>query len=497
MKRNIKLLAIIAVFLAGWLWKITIIQAQPTFNPHYIIADSELEDYNSMDQEAIKAFLLQYNSALANMQAVDASGTTRFIYEIIYNASQDYRINPRYTLVTLQKEQSLIEDTTPSTKQLNWAMGYGVCDSCSLSDPALQKYKGIGVQIDYAVGTQRIYLDDSINRPWLYQVGRTYTIDNMSVTMSNRATAALYNYTPHLHGNELFFQLWRRYFNRPYPDGSLLKISSSPDIWLIDSGFRRRFTSWTSLITRYNPKLIIEVDSSILMQFEIGREIKFPQYALLKDSATSKTYLYADDKKRFIDDDTFKVLGFNPEEVEIVPSEDLAVIPNGDPVTLKAAYPLGGLFKERNKKAVYFIQDGVKHLITDDSLLKFLYPTRKVKELTSTQMAKFDLGDPVILPDGTLAKVTSSPEVFVISHGQKRSIVSGELFESLGYKWENIHVFSQAVLDLHPFGQAVVKPIPVTDTTLYSNYSSSPVNTTPPVNRPSVLPTFPPTLPTY
>src|SRR3989344_7328379 len=265
-----------------------IANGQPVFNPQYIISDAELEDYQSMNAEAIRSFLQLHSSALADMQAVDASGTRRFVADIIYNASQDYRINPKYTLVTLQKEQSLTEDNSPTQKALNWAMGYGICDGCSMSDPALQKYKGIGKQIDYAVGSQRIYLDDTPNRPWLYQVGQTYTIDDTLITMTNRATAALYNYTPHLHGNQNFFRIWYRYFNQLYPDGSLLKVSNTADVWLVEGGFKRRFSSWIALITRYKPELIIEVPPTTLDQFEPGREIQFPQYAVLRDIDTGK-----------------------------------------------------------------------------------------------------------------------------------------------------------------------------------------------------------------
>ena len=467
--------------------------AQPAFDPHAIISDAQLEDYRSMDVEAIRSFLLLHGSSLATMQAVDASGTTRFVPEIIYNASQDYRINPKYTLVTLQKEQSLIEEATPTQKALDWALGYGICDSCSMSDPALQKYRGIGNQIDYAVGTQRVYLDDSINRPWLYQLGRTYSIDGTQVTMLNRATAALYNYTPHLHGNQLFHRLWYRYFNQQYPDGTLLKSASSPDVWLVEGGFRRRFASWTSLITRFDPRLIITVPQTVLDQLEPGRELLFSQYALLRNAANSKTYLYANDRKRLMDAETFRILGFNSDEVEDIDAVVINAIPDGNPVRLAEAYPLGAIVRAPTKE-LYLVQDGVKQLILDDKLLKFMFASKKIRTATTAQMAKYKAGDPVQLPDGTLARSVSSSAVYVISHGQRRAIVSGELFEELGYDWANVETFSDALINAHPFGQALTKVeiAPLPSVIPYTPFSPLPTPAAPAPMMPTTLPIFPP-----
>lgn len=471
--------------------------AQPAFDPHAIISDAQLEDYRSMDVEAIRSFLLLRGSALANLQAPDASGTARFIPEIIYNASQEYRINPKYALVTLQKEQSLIENASPTQRELDWAMGYGVCDSCSKSDPALQKYKGIGRQIDYAVGTQRVYLDDSVNRPWLYQVGRTYQIDGTPVTMMNRATAALYNYTPHLHGNQLFHRLWYRYFNQQYPDGTLLKASTSPDVWLVEGGFRRRFANWGSLVTRFDPRLIITVPQTVLDQLEPGRELQFQQYALLRNPANAKVYLYANDRRRPLDSETFRILGFNPDEVEDVDAATLAAIPEGSPVRLSEAYPLGAIVRAPTRE-LFLVQDGVKQIILDEKLLKFMFSGKKVRTATAAQMAKYKDGGALLLPDGTLARSASSSSVYVISHGQRRAIVSGELFEELGYDWANVETFSEELIAAHPFGQALTKvePAPAPSTpNVSSPFPSVPAV---PQSQPPAMQRIPiPTLPVF
>lgn len=110
------------------------------FNPNYIISDEELVDYNSMSLSQIQRFIETKGGALAWYVTTDTDGITRPSAEIIWRVAQVYKINPRVLLVTLQKEQSLVADQDPVQAQYDWATGYGVCDSCSLNDPDIQKY---------------------------------------------------------------------------------------------------------------------------------------------------------------------------------------------------------------------------------------------------------------------------------------------------------------------------------------------------------------------
>ena len=110
------------------------------FNPDYIISDQQLQNYDSMDAKAIQIFLEERGSYLAEYKTKNKQGDTANAAKIIYNAAQKHKINPKYLLVKLQKEQSLITDPNPDQRQLNWATGYGVCDSCTLSDVGVQQH---------------------------------------------------------------------------------------------------------------------------------------------------------------------------------------------------------------------------------------------------------------------------------------------------------------------------------------------------------------------
>jgi hypothetical protein len=51
-----------------------------------------------------------------------------------------------------------------------------------------------------------------------------------------------------------------------------------------------------------------------------------------------------------------------------------------------------------------------------------------------------------------LIKADKSQGVYVIDNMRKRVFISGELFEKLGYKWNNIITVPKKILDLYPDG---------------------------------------------
>lgn len=117
--------------------------------------------------------------------------------DIIYEAAQDYSINPQVIIVLLQKEQGLITDSFPNSQQYNTATGYGCPDNADCD----KQYYGLRNQIRLAAQLFREVLDGGWSN---YPVGRNYIQYNPSkscggsyVNIENRATSALYRYTPY------------------------------------------------------------------------------------------------------------------------------------------------------------------------------------------------------------------------------------------------------------------------------------------------------------
>lgn len=189
-----------------------------------IISDGVMSNYNSMSESQIQSFLKSKNSCndtrlylVGNKTgSLDMSGTMNWhvsgghfvcmadesfngesAAHIIWQAAQDYKINPQVLIVLLQKEQGLVTDTLPRSGQYRAATGYGCPDTA----PCDSEYYGFKNQVRKAASLFRTVL----NGGWTnYPVGNNYiqyspngACGGSIVNVKNRATSSLYRYTPY------------------------------------------------------------------------------------------------------------------------------------------------------------------------------------------------------------------------------------------------------------------------------------------------------------
>jgi len=427
------------------------------FNPNYVISDEDLTDYSSMSADEIQRFLERKGSYLAQYECEDTDGVIRKAADIIYRIANTYFISPKFLLALIQKEQSLVEDPTPKQSQLDWAAGYGVCDSCTHYDEQIQRWKGFAKQIrSSAMQFIEGYLVD------LHETGQTgigygpgiaIEIDGEIVTPYNNATAANYTYNPHIHGNRNLWSIWQRWFTQLYPNGSLVQAIGEPGIWLIQHGQKRPFHSMAALMSRYDSSRVIPVSKSDLDRYETGRPIKFPDYSLLR-SPRGTVFLLDGDQLRGIDSwDTFKTIGFNPDEIIEVEWSDINLYDLGEPITLVSVYPQGALLQNKLTGGVYYVQNAEKYPIWSKEIMKSGYSKYIITQVSPEELDKYQTMDPIGFQDGTLVKAFGQPSVYVISEGLRRPIPSADVFEGMGYKWQNIIETTDKALSLHEIGE--------------------------------------------
>lgn len=455
------------------------------FDPNNIISDLEILDYSSMSLSDIQEFLEHKGSYLAKYSCPDVNGATRKASEIIYNAAaknydcggailsdnpteeektlkcKKITINPKFLLVLLQKEQSLIEESSPSQKNLDWATGYGCPDSGGCN----ARWQGFGKQVNSAALQFRDYIDNP--QYYTYKAGNSYLFTNpygtistesIIVTPANQATAALYNYTPHVYnGNFNFYKIWQRWFAKIYPDGSLLQADGEPGVWLLQNGMKRPFLSMSALATRFDVNKIIKINKSDLDKYEKGAPIKFPQYSLIR-SPRGTIFLLVDDKKRgFASMQAFQKMGFNPSEVVNASWEDINYYANGENITATSTYPTGALLQNKKTGGVYYVIEGVKYPLIDKIFLQTKFKNKKIIKAAPEELDRYATAKPYLFGDGELLKTKDSPYAFVISGGKKMLISSDKVFSSLGYKTENIIIVPSKVLYLYDAGTPITE----------------------------------------
>lgn len=447
MKRTLSLILLVSLLAQS-----SPVLAVDFFDPNFLLSDEELQDKSAMSRADIQAFLTEQGGAIAQLTAPDKNGTNRVAADIIYEASQEHSINPKYLLVKLQKEQSLITAKTPTEKQLDGATGYGISDGCGWTCDVYLRNKGFGKQVDSAAGIMRWYYDNVSSQSWIKKPNVAYAIDNTTVLPATYATAFLYTYTPHIEGNENFWKLWQKWFDQVYPNGTLVKGTNEATVYLLQDGKKRAFSTNAALVTRFNPKLVITVPLSELARYETGAPISLPNYALVQQG--NNYYLLDNDTLRpFETEQTVRSLGFNPQEIIQVSFEDIAAYKKGDMIRSTTTAPLGRLVRVKENKKIYYIKNNTLSPLFDDQIAKINFPNVTIESVSVSDIQNIPTTDPILFKDGTLIKEKDFNKVYVIEDGKKRHIASEDVFISLGYSWNNIVETNQFVALTYPTGQ--------------------------------------------
>ena len=244
------------------------------FDPGNIISDQVMADSTTMTTAQIQAFLEERVTGgacdrhreseraqnrglsppwtcLAEFQQNPQTGTTNYgqfdadgqpasidggltAAEIIHQAAQRHQINPQVLLVILQKEQELVTDNWPWPVRYAKATGWACPDGGSCNPTTAGLYQ----QVDSTARGLRGYIDNL--ESWWYRVGLNQihyhpnsSCGYQTVDIKNRATAALYLYTPYVpnaaaltnlhgsgddcsaYGNRNFWVLFLSWFGNP------------------------------------------------------------------------------------------------------------------------------------------------------------------------------------------------------------------------------------------------------------------------------------------
>ncbi|MBT9555062.1 MAG: hypothetical protein IV100_03485 [Myxococcales bacterium] len=189
------------------------------FNATRLVEDALFEDSGYLTGPMMQAFFEKTPYSGRRSFLADAVHEGIPVSTHIAEIAARHRINPLVLVVKLQVEASLVAaDKTPNKFLLDRAMGCGCLDG----DPSCAAGQlGLVPQIECAGRVFRSYLDDLTNRGQTvsgWKVGSPKkTSENLSIRPANKATAALYTYTPWVlegkGGNWLFWNVFQRFSN--------------------------------------------------------------------------------------------------------------------------------------------------------------------------------------------------------------------------------------------------------------------------------------------
>ena len=228
------------------------------FDAGFIISDELFFNSNTMTEQQVQGFLEARmpncsapagNSGCLRNYRSDSNArdsnnqcaaypleTGQLASHYIFGIAKACNINPQVLLVLLEKEQGLVSNDDPSPTRYRIATGYGCPDTA----PCDTQFYGFFNQVYSAARQFNRYADPA--QGFRYQAGRDNVIQwhpdgarcgSSTLFIQNKATAALYNYTPYRpnaaalanmygtgdscssYGNRNFYRIYSDWFGSP------------------------------------------------------------------------------------------------------------------------------------------------------------------------------------------------------------------------------------------------------------------------------------------
>jgi hypothetical protein len=490
---------IIGIFLAAATVFSAAAPALADFNPNLLVSDTAFSDTQTFSGAAgIQQFLATKGSVLANTDPTflqmlrepqinllkSAIGDPepnldhlRSAAQLIWDASQMTGINPQVILVTLEKEQSLIDGSYSSTSReqtaLDHAMGFSCPDSTGCSsqfggfyfqlfgtiDAQGNKYLGAPASLMRSFSTPNgrgpmIDINNStLGSPLVSvsHVGDTIILGNtqgqpynapatQSVTLGDSATAALYRYTPHVYnGNYNFWKFFSTWFK--YPNGSLVQISGSSNIYIVSNGAMSLFPQFVQESRGIDAKTatIMQISQSDFSSYTQGPVYSPPDNTVItvQGDPANTYYVFENGQRHPASAFVLSQRKLDPQAAFSVNPTDAGLFPLGSQLT-----PADGtLIQAQGSPTVYVVENGEIYALTGFTFGQYGYLFKNVVQLPASEVNSYQNGGFQLPKDGTLLKFAGNNTVYLLKD-QLLDPISGTIFNLNGYSFKNVVTLS-------------------------------------------------------
>ncbi|MEX0668707.1 MAG: hypothetical protein WD061_03160 [Candidatus Saccharimonadales bacterium] len=367
------------------------------FDAGNIISNAVMTNKASMSEAEIQSWLenTMNSKCLKNYSSPEPLGDNEYgsnvkASRVIWKSAQLFNINPQVLLVTLQKEQGLVTRSDCPNWRYNTAMGFGCPDGA----PCDEQWFGFSQQVYQAARHFRGFFDNASGWWIPFSTGNNHvgyhpnsSCGGSTVNIKNRATVALYSYTPYQPN-----QAALTYLNGAVPDGA----SGSECASYGNRNFWRDFTKWFGS-TQGSPF------------FRIGN--------------TAPVYILGDNNNYYHvpSMDVLEVYGYG-KTIDKVMKMDEGYI---DDLSPAGTLPRIARFEDKH---IYLIDDGGRHRFTSADIFQddFGYSFGDEAKLAQNLQYYFPSSPSV----KTVIRERSGSAIYFIENGQKRHIIDGEAFNS-------------------------------------------------------------------
>lgn len=473
------------------------------FNAGNIISDAVFTDNSTMTEAQIQTFfnskvktcrggidedgrpivcLKDYKTDTVNRPADTyckgyTGATGESAARIIYRVSQSCNINPQVLIVMLQKEQSLVTHTWPSAWRYDKALGQGCPDDAGCNP----KYVGFFYQIYGAARQMQTYMEGRYFT-W-YAPGRTWNIQyhphkacgTAPVYVANKATSALYYYTPYQpnaaalragygtgdscssYGNRNFYNYFTDWFGStqvPAKTPPIVKVGI--DIYYLSQGIRYHITpdDWSEYRAKFGQPTVV---SSVSSYRDGGDTSRF-----VRNSKTGEiAYFTGGATHRFASCELITRWAGNCYSRVEMTDGDFRRIGAGPEITRFARVSAGGTVYEISGGVLLPMYDGAAAAAANNGSEPF------AAVMAPAQRSKFSIDSRVRFAPGQFVSSEGSDKVFLATpDGRLLHVPTWDLIKDLGLSRTKLTVAASAINgystdELHPLigcGDAVYVP---------------------------------------
>lgn len=141
--------------------------------------------------------------------------------------------------------------------------------------------------------------------------------------------------------------------------------------------------------------------------------------------------------------------------------------------TTKKVLLVDGTLLRTKETGIYLLEDGKKYpFISPEVFNTYNYKYDNVQVIDSKTLNRIPTAQAMPVRSGELIKTSNNPDLYVIESGKKRHIVSPDVFLQAKYKWENIRIVSQTVMNIHPMGDKFEDPKYIVDGSVFMQFNN-------------------------
>jgi hypothetical protein len=125
------------------------------------------------------------------------------------------------------------------------------------------------------------------------------------------------------------------------------------------------------------------------------------------------------------------------------------------PITVETVYPQDALLQDNTTGGVFYVENGLKHPIVSREILANQFADQTIVAVDPENLDSYARAEDVGFAEGTLMGVTGSPDIFVVSEGERRPITDEITFFTYGWSFDQVVWTNERSVLLHPLGESV------------------------------------------